>query len=129
MLFDSEIDGRPRKLLAQASRNGYFFVLDRATGKNVLTKPFIKTNWARGIDSKGQPMPDPAKEPSPAGTLVSPSSDGASNWYPPSLNPQTGLFYVSTNRSFSMFYLTDLADKPQGWGGNDRGGLSARSVR
>jgi alcohol dehydrogenase (cytochrome c) len=124
VLFDADIDGRPRKLLAQASRNGYFFVLDRTTGKNVLTKPFIKTNWASGIDSKGQPTPDPAKEPTPAGTLVSPNSSGASNWYPPSLNPQTGLFYVSSNRSFSMFYLTDLADKPQGWGGNDRGGYS-----
>ena len=124
VLFDGEIDGRPRKLLAQGGRNGYFFVLDRTNGRNVVTAPFVKTNWAKGIDEKGQPTPDPAKEPSPAGTLVSPNSGGAANWPPPSFSPETGLFYVSAARSFSMFYLTDLGKKPQGWGGHDVGGYS-----
>ena len=65
VLVDGTIDGQPRKLVVQASRNGYFFVLDRATGKQILTKPFIDTlNWAKkDLDAKGQPMPDPAKYP------------------------------------------------------------------
>src|SRR5689334_8370656 len=56
VLFDGEINGRPRKLLAQASRNGYFFVLDRTNGKNIVTSEFIKTNWAKGVNSHGQPI-------------------------------------------------------------------------
>ena len=62
VLIDGEIDGQPRKLLAQASRNGYFFVLDRTNGKHILTKPFIDTvNWAKGLNANGQPIPDPAE--------------------------------------------------------------------
>ena len=63
VLFDGEINGQPRKLLAQASRNGWFFVLDRTTGKNILSSEFVKTNWALGVDAKGQPIPNPAKQP------------------------------------------------------------------
>src|SRR5438094_6128242 len=63
VLFDGEVGGQSRKLLAQASRNGWFFVLDRATGKNVLTSEFVKTNWTLGKDQKGQPIPNAAKEP------------------------------------------------------------------
>jgi alcohol dehydrogenase (cytochrome c) len=121
VLFDGVIGGQRRKLVAQASRNGYFFVLDRATGKRILTTPFIDTlNWAmKDLDAKGQPTPDPAKYPSPDGVLVSPASGGATNWQAPSFNPDTGLFYVSSSRSYSMYYLTDLDPRPQGWGGID----------
>jgi alcohol dehydrogenase (cytochrome c) len=120
--FDGVIDGKPRKLIAQASRNGYFFVLDRTTGKNILTKPYIETlNWAKGIDAKGQPIPDPAKYPTTDGVLVSPSSNGATNWPAPSFDPDTGLFYVGTSRPYAMFYLTDTDDHPEGWGGRDTG--------
>lgn len=120
VLFDAEFNGQKRKLLAQASRNGYFFLLDRTNGQHLLTAPFIKTNWATGIDAKGRPIRDLAKDPSPDGALVSPASGGATNWPPPSFNPETGLFYVSASRSYSIFYLTDLDDKPEGWGGVDR---------
>ena len=93
------IDGQPRKLLAQASRNGYFFVLDRTNGKHILTKPFIDTvNWAKGLNANGQPIPDPAKYPSVDGVLVSPAAGGATNWPAPSFNPETGFFYVGSNR-------------------------------
>jgi acido-empty-quinoprotein group A len=123
VLVDTTIDGKPRKLVVQASRNGYFFVLDRATGKQILTKPFISTvNWAeKNLDAKGQPHPDPAKFPTPDGVLVSPATGGATNWQAPSYDPQTGLFYVSSSRTYSMFYLTDLDPRPQGWGGVDSG--------
>ena len=63
VLIDGEINGQKRKLVAQASRNGYFFVLDRVTGKNIVTTTFAKANWAKGLDAKGQPIPDPAKCP------------------------------------------------------------------
>jgi alcohol dehydrogenase (cytochrome c) len=121
VLIDGEIDGQPRKLLAQASRNGYFFVLDRTNGKHILTKPFIDTlNWATGLNANGQPIPNPAKYPSVDGVMVSPASGGATNWPAPSFNPETGLLYVGSTRAYSMFYLTDTDEHPQGWAGLDR---------
>ena len=119
VVFDDEYNGVHRKLLAQASRNGYFFVLDRTTGEHVLTAPFIYTNWAKGIDSRGEPIPNPEKEPKPDGTLVSPGSDGATNWMAPSFDPATGLFYFSARRLWSIFYMT-AEGKPEGWAGRDR---------
>ena len=115
-----------RKLLAQASRNGYFFLLDRSTGEHILTKPFIPTNWAKRIDSRGQPIPKNEKEPKPDGSLVSPGSDGATNWMSPSFDPQSGLFFVSARRLWSIFYMT-AEGKPEGWAGRDRN-LWANSV-
>jgi len=120
VLIDGVIDGKPRKLLAQASRNGFYFLLDRATGEHLVTKPFIDTiNWTKGFNAKGAPIGDPAKFPRPDGTLVSPNSSGATNWPAPSFDPQTGLLYVGANRSYAMFYITDTDDHPEGWGGLD----------
>ena len=121
VLFDGVIAGKPRKLLAQASRNGWFFVLDRATGKNYVSSEFVKTNWTKGTDAKGQPIPNPAKEPQIAGVLVTPDSSGGVNWAPSTFSPQTGLFYVNATRSFSMFYIFDDSEKPEGWGGHEMG--------
>jgi len=122
VLFDGEINGQKRKLVAQASRNGYFFVLDRATGKNISSTEYVKVNWSKGVDAKGSPIPDPAKEPQLDGALVTPNQGGGTNWPPPTYNPDTGLFYVSASRAFSVYYIYDPSDKPEGWGGNDRGG-------
>lgn len=122
VLIDGEMDGQPRKLVAQASRNGWFFVLDRKTGKNYVTSQFVKTNWAKGVDEKGQPIPNPAKEPQVAGVLVSPNQGGAANWPPPTFSPQTGLFYINATRAFSIYYIYDDVNKPEGWTGNDQGG-------
>ncbi|HLJ16856.1 MAG TPA: acido-empty-quinoprotein group A [Bryobacteraceae bacterium] len=119
VLFDGEFGGKQRKLLAQASRNGYFVVLDRVTGEHLLTTPFIETNWAKGIDSRGRPEANLDKYPASDGSLVSPGSDGATNWMAPSFDPETGLFYVSARRIFSIFYLTAIG-KAEGWGGRDR---------
>ncbi len=126
ILIDGEFDGKPRKMLGQAARNGYFFLLDRTNGEHLVTHPFIETlNWSKGINAKGQPIADPAKEATIDGVLVSPHSSGATNWPPPSFDPETGLFYVSTNQSFSMFYLTDTDPHPEGYGAAERmaGGL------
>jgi alcohol dehydrogenase (cytochrome c) len=124
VLFDGEIEGQKRKLLAQASRNGYFFVLDRTNGKHIVTSEFVKTNWAKGLNEKGQPVPNPTREPQLNGALVSPNQGGGANWPPPSFSPDTGLFYVSATRAFSVYYLYDDNDRPEGWGGNDRTGFS-----
>jgi acido-empty-quinoprotein group A len=118
ILFDAEFKGKQRKLLAQASRNGFFFVLDRSSGEHLLTAPFINTNWTLGINAKGQPIPNPAKEPTRDGTLVSPSSNGAANWFAPSFNPAAGLFYVVASQSYSVFYLT-AEGKAEGFAGRD----------
>jgi len=126
VLVDGDINGQPRKLLAQASRNGWFFLLDRTNGRNILSTEYVKTNWTKGLDAKGQPIPDPAKEPQPDGALVSPNQGGGQNWPPPSFSPMTGLFYANATRAFSVYYLyeNENDEKPQGWGGNDRGGWS-----
>ena len=124
VIFDAPINGQPRKLIAQAARNGNFFVLDRVTGKTIVHTEFVKTNWMLGYNDQGQPIPNPAKNPSIAGTLVSPNSGGATNWFPPAFSPLTGLFYVNAYRTFGMFYLYDATDNPQGWGGNSQGSWS-----
>jgi acido-empty-quinoprotein group A len=121
VLIDGVIDGKPRKLLAQANRNGHFFLLDRTNGKHILTAPLIDSiNWTKGLNAKGQPIPNPDKEANVPGTLVSPTTDGATNWPPPSFSPDTGLFYVGTTRGFSIFYLTDTDPRPQGWAAAER---------
>ena len=119
VLFDAEFNGKQRKLLAQASRNGFFFLLDRTTGQHLVTASFIDQTWAKGIDSRGRPIAKPDAAPSPDGALVEPGSDGASNWMAPSFDPQTSLFYVTARRNFSIFYLT-ATGKAEGWAGRDR---------
>ncbi len=121
VLFDAEVAGKSRKLLAQAARNGFFFVLDRTNGKSILTSPFVGTNWAKGIDAKGQPIPDPAKEPKVDGSLIDIPGGGGTNWMSPSLDPTTGLFYVNATRGYSLGYLTDTDERPEGYGGSGRG--------
>jgi alcohol dehydrogenase (cytochrome c) len=105
VLFDAPFNGTPRKLLAQASRNGYFFVLDRVTGKCLVSSQFVPSNWASRVDAKGRPVPDPAREPQPDGTLVKSAAGGGTNWMAPSFDPETGLFYVSAMTGFSVWYL------------------------
>ena len=117
VLFDADWRGSHRKLLAQAARNGFFFVLDRVSGQNLLTAPFVGTNWAKGVDPKGQPIPDPAKEPRVDGSLINIPGGGGTNWMPPSLDPELGLFYVNATRGHSVAYLTDTDPRPEGYGG------------
>jgi alcohol dehydrogenase (cytochrome c) len=87
---------RLRKLMLWANRNGIFYVLDRTTGEFLSAKPFAEVNWVSGFDEKGRPIRALGKVPTVEGTAIAPGSEGATNWYSPSYNPQTGLFYVST---------------------------------
>ena len=119
VLFDAEFKGKRRKLLAQASRNGFFFLLDRSNGQHLVTAAFIDQTWASGVDSRGRPIAKPEATPSPDGALVAPGSDGATNWMAPSFDPQTNLFYVNARRLFSIYYRT-ATGKAEGWGGRDR---------
>jgi alcohol dehydrogenase (cytochrome c) len=118
VLVDGEFNGQPRKMVMQASRNGYFFVIDRTNGKSLLTKPFAAANWAKGIDALGRPIPDPAKEPKRDGVLIAPNEGGATNFRPPSFDPKTGLLIVNAQDGYGIYFF-----KPEhgsyGWAGAD----------
>ena len=107
VLIDGAFRGRPRKMVAQASRNGYFFLLDRATGEHLLTQSFGPQNWSLGLNPRGEPIPDPKKDPRPDGALFQGSG---TNWWVPAYSPSTGLFYVNANVGvWSLTYLTNGA--------------------
>ena len=118
VLVDGDFHGQPKKMLLQSSRNGYFFVLDRTNGKNLLTVPFGPVNWTLGIDKQGRPIPNPAKEPAPDGRLIAPDEGGLTNYRSPSFDPKTGLFIVSAHPSWSL-YFAKPADGVYGWAGAD----------
>jgi alcohol dehydrogenase (cytochrome c) len=104
LVIDANWQGQPRKLLVQGNRNGFFYVFDRTNGKLLLAKQFIKElTWAKGIGPDGRPIMVAGQEPSAKGTRVCPSQDGATNWYSPSYNPATGLFYMQTNEKCSVY--------------------------
>jgi len=105
VLADIPWQGRPRKVMLWANRNGMFYVLDRTTGQFLLGKPFVKVNWATGFDEKGRPMRTPGIEPTKAGTLVYPGNQGGTNWYNPSFSPRTGLFYIPAWENSSSIYV------------------------
>ena len=108
VLVDAEENGSPRHLLVQANRNGFFYVLDRADGKFLRATPFVeKLNWAKNIDSSGRPVLSD-RIPTKEGTYICPSILGATNWFSPSYNPKTGLFYVMALERCDLFFA-----KPQ----------------
>jgi alcohol dehydrogenase (cytochrome c) len=97
VLANIEWQGTPRKVMLWANRNGFFYVLDRTSGKFLLGKAFVKQNWNIGLDEAGRPIKSPALNPKPmGGPYVEPGTQGGTNWYSPSFSPRTGLFYVST---------------------------------
>jgi alcohol dehydrogenase (cytochrome c) len=125
LLIDAVIDGKPRKLLVQANRNAFFYVLDRATGEFITGKAFAKQTWASGLDAKGRPILVPGKEPSADGVLVYPGIEGVANWPGPSYSPRTGLFYVHGQDDYAqMFYKL----KPDYAAGRNFEGGSTRNV-
>ncbi|HKD04343.1 MAG TPA: PQQ-binding-like beta-propeller repeat protein [Bryobacteraceae bacterium] len=104
LVVDANWEGRPRKLLVQGNRNGFFYVFDRSDGKLLLAKQFINDlTWAKGIGPDGRPILVSGQEPSAAGTHVCPSQDGATNWYSPSFNPALNLFFMQTNEKCSVY--------------------------
>jgi alcohol dehydrogenase (cytochrome c) len=127
VLVNGEFNGQPRKLVVTASRNGYYFTLDRVTGEHLVTSKYSDTvNWAKGLDAKGAPVRDPAKDFDIGGALVSPANSGITNWQPPSYSPDTGLFYVPQNDNYAMYYLTETDPRgAMGLGGKEEVGLGS----
>jgi alcohol dehydrogenase (cytochrome c) len=103
LLVDADWEGRPRKLLMQANRNGFYYVLDRTNGKFLSAKAFGHVTWATGIGSDGRPVVNTALKSSPEGTRVCPGAPGMTNWFSPSYNPQTALLYVATSTECDIF--------------------------
>jgi alcohol dehydrogenase (cytochrome c) len=93
-LADIEWQGRMRKVMLWANRNGVMYVLDRTTGEFLKGKPFVKTNWLDGFDSKGRP--NRVKFPTPEGTVIHPHVHGGINWAPTAFSPRTGWYYVAS---------------------------------
>ncbi len=121
ILVDADFQGRPRKLLLQASRNGYFFVLDRATGEHLLTSEFGQQNWSAGVNPRGEPTPKPNKQPQIAGSLF---EGTGTNWWAPSFDPETGLFYVNAHHGFMVTYLT-LNEENEDQASDHQGGANS----
>ncbi len=102
VLADLEWQGRPRKVMLWANRNGFFYVLDRVTGQFLLGKAFVRQNWNLGFDDRGRPIRAARAKPSAEGTYIEPGTQGGTNWYSPSFSPRTRLFYVSVWDNYSV---------------------------
>ncbi len=127
VLIDTEIMGRPRKVVLHANRNGFFYVLDRVTGEFLRGTQLIdKVTWAKGLDDKGRPILIPGQDPTPEGNWVCPSVKGATNWMGQSYNPITGLLYVLTLEQCGMYNSSSQEPKPMknfaGGGATEEGG-------
>jgi alcohol dehydrogenase (cytochrome c) len=100
VLATIEWQGKPRKVMLWANRNGFFYGLDRVNGEFLFAKAFVKQNWNIGFDN-GRPVKAPGAKPTPEGTVIFPGTQGGTNWYSPSFSPRTGLFYVSVWDNYS----------------------------
>ena len=104
VLVDTNWQGQPRKLLLQANRNGFFYVLDRTNGQFLLGKQFLKNlNWAKGLDAKGRPILNDLKENANGETYVCPGFQGGTNWFSTSFNPATGFYYFAALERCNLF--------------------------
>jgi alcohol dehydrogenase (cytochrome c) len=121
VLADMPFNGRMRKLVMTATRNGYFFVLDRTTGEHLVTSKLgLVNNWAQGLDAKGQPKRNPNKDATIAGSLV---NGDVLNYPPPTFSPDTGLFYVHEQNTLRISYLMEPDPRgSMGLGGTTGGG-------
>jgi alcohol dehydrogenase (cytochrome c) len=110
VLVDANWDGRPRKLMLWANRNGFFYALDRTSGQFLSGHPFVRVNWASGLDDSGKPM----FTPQPQDVPVYPGVQGGTNWYSPSYSPRTNLFYVSAWEDYGTIFQPEEAEYKAG---------------
>lgn len=115
VLADIEWHGQPRKVMLWANRNGFFYLLDRTTGKFLLAKAFTAQNWNAGFDANGRPKLTPLAAASFKGLVELPAVQGGTNWYSPSYSPRTGLFYVPTWQNSSTFIAKAPDQPPHHW--------------
>jgi alcohol dehydrogenase (cytochrome c) len=111
VLFDGEIGGRQRKLVAIANRNAFYYVLDRITGEFLAGREYAKQTWARELNAKGRPIRAPDSEPTEKGALIWPNLNGATIWFSPSYNPQTDLLYVAVREKGAVYFKQDAEYK------------------
>jgi alcohol dehydrogenase (cytochrome c) len=115
VLADAEWQGERRKLLLQANRNGFFYVLDREDGELLLAEPFVDAlTWASRIGEDGRPVRVAGQVPTPGGTVTCPAVEGATNWMSPAFHPGTGLFYLNALEKCSVYIK-----RPQDWTAGD----------
>ncbi len=117
ILADLEIDGAVRKVLMQAPKNGFFYVLDRETGEFLSGDAYVEVTWAKGVDPKtGRPIPDPEADYRRESRTIYPSTLGGHNWHPMSFNPQTGLVYIPAQEIPTIFGMDpDWRYRPGEW--------------
>jgi alcohol dehydrogenase (cytochrome c) len=131
VLADIRWEGRPRKAMLWANRNGFFYVIDRTTGQFLSGKPFVRVTWAEGFDEKGRPNRVPGQEATPQGTLVYPGNQGATNWYNPSYSPRTGLIYVPAWVNYASVFIKRPGAYVEGqyFGGGEGRATDAQGLR
>ena len=106
VLADLNIKGNPTKAVIQANRNGFFYALDRASGKFLFARAYTEVDWADGIATDGKPILIPGKDPTEEGTKACPGLGGGHNWHPTAYSPQTGLYYFDSRNGCQIFYKT-----------------------
>jgi len=112
-LIDLEQDGRTERLLAVANRGGFFYVLDRQTGRFIRGAPFAKQTWATGLSPTGRPIRGPNSTPNAQGVYIYPSANGATNWWPSAYSPLTGLYYVNVEEAGALYFAKDEAPRSE----------------
>jgi alcohol dehydrogenase (cytochrome c) len=126
ILLDAPFRDKPRKLIAWAARNGFYYLLDRNSGEFLLAKSFVRQTWVRGFDDKGRPQVIPGNDPTPEGNdRVFPGVDGAANWMSPSYSPLSKLLYVFARDERRLFTKNDVrhaAEENNAVGGVRRAG-------
>ncbi len=118
ILADLKIDGTRRKVLMQAPKNGFFYVIDRRNGEFISARPFVYTNWAKEIDKTGRPVETPFSRYKGINADISPHPVGAHNWHPMAYNPVTGLVYIPAKESFMVYGQAkdfEFADDGRSW--------------
>ena len=108
ILVDDEREGRPRKLVYWAHRGGFYYVLDRPTGRFLFGTPFAKQTWAEGLTELGRPIRKAGIDPTEEGVLLWPGVQGATNWYSPSYSPETGLFYLTAWENKGLYRKDEI---------------------
>jgi alcohol dehydrogenase (cytochrome c) len=112
MLFDATVNGQPRKLVANANRNAFYYVLDRTTGEFISGVPYAKQTWAKGLDKRGRPIVIPGTDPTVEGVKVYPNLNGATVWFSTAYSPRTNLVYVPVREVGAIYFKREAEYKP-----------------